>query len=400
MGADNKRTAKSPDLPDNLPDALKIIEDLRRANRGLELRKAQYDSILENMTEFVERSDPNFLLTYVNEAMCELNECTAKDLIGRNTMSLLDADHYEQVLELINGISVENPVYHYEYCVKRSDGSVRWIEGVGRGFYDADGKIIEYQDVGHDITHYKNLEQELQNTVDERTEELENANAELITVNTYLQNILEGISEGIIVVDSNGACEFLNYGPESKWQTAAYDIGVFFSQLIMGNNNNVINRLVSSKTPFADVEMHCITKKLGQLTFVVSGMPLKGGNQGPNKGILVLKPIDQVRNMVNKMSGAQSRFTFADIVTNSAVLQDAIALAKQGSNSDCTILIEGQSGTGKELFAQSIHSSSPRRNGPFVAINCGAIPRELLASELFGYDEGAFTGAKKGGKPG
>ena len=81
-------------------------------------------------------------------------------------------------------------------------------------------------------------------------------------------------------------------------------------------------------------------------------------------------------------------------------MQRAIQLGRQASGNDSNVLLTGESGTGKEMFAQSIHNHSDRRRGPFVAVNCGAIPRELIASELFGFQEGAFTGAARGGRPG
>ncbi|MCS4474463.1 sigma 54-interacting transcriptional regulator [Clostridium botulinum] len=81
-------------------------------------------------------------------------------------------------------------------------------------------------------------------------------------------------------------------------------------------------------------------------------------------------------------------------------MKSIVELAKKASESDCSILIDGNSGTGKELFAQAIHNHSNRCHGPFVAVNCAAIPRELVESELFGYEKGAFTGASKGGYPG
>lgn len=102
--------------------------------------------------------------------------------------------------------------------------------------------------------------------------------------------------------------------------------------------------------------------------------------------------------LMNK--GHKAKYTFDDIIGNSPAIIKACGIAKKMAVTNGSILITGESGTGKELFAHAIHNYSPRRNYPFVAINCAAIPENLLESELFGYEEGAFTGAKKGGKLG
>lgn len=95
-----------------------------------------------------------------------------------------------------------------------------------------------------------------------------------------------------------------------------------------------------------------------------------------------------------------SRYTFADIVGTSPVMVTALELARRSAITEATILLLGESGTGKELFAHAIHSASARKDGPFIKVNCASIPESLFESELFGYEEGAFTGARKGGKPG
>ncbi|MDO4542609.1 MAG: sigma 54-interacting transcriptional regulator, partial [Bacillota bacterium] len=393
-----RKPYRAEDVTD-LEEAKRIIKEQESVIYGLNLRKEQYDSIMENMTELVERTNANYSLIYVNRALCRFYNCTPDELLGGNTMDLVCDEDKKMIYKMMEGVNAENPSYSYEYRAKKKDGSIVWMESVGRGFYDENGNILEYQDVSRDITRFKNIEEELTHKVEQRTKELADANKELVSVNLYLQNILSGISEGVVIVNDRGDSKFLNYGPNDIWKDKQEVLREYFREQILSGKSNVLNRLAIKNQSFTDVEMSCYSSKK-IISFVASGVPLVADGDIVTEAILVLRPITEVHNMINRMSGAQARFTFKDIVTNSTVLQDAIFLAKQAAASDCNILIEGQSGTGKEMFAQSIHNSSNRRRGPFVAVNCGAIPRELIASELFGYAEGAFTGAKRGGKPG
>jgi transcriptional regulator with PAS, ATPase and Fis domain len=116
----------------------------------------------------------------------------------------------------------------------------------------------------------------------------------------------------------------------------------------------------------------------------------------------VKEPINNaaIKKRKSLNNGYIATYTFEDIIGHSMAIRQVITKAKSFAQSDFSILILGESGTGKELIAQAIHNASPRRNDPFVAINCAAVPESLLESELFGYEEGAFTGARKGGKKG
>jgi len=116
--------------------------------------------------------------------------------------------------------------------------------------------------------------------------------------------------------------------------------------------------------------------------------------------VAVLREFKAVRQLVHRMVGARAKFTFDDLIGKNAAYLKTVQLAKMAANSSSTVLLLGESGTGKEVFAQAIHNAGDRRNEPFIAINCAALPRELIGSELFGYSEGAFTGAKRGGSPG
>ena len=116
--------------------------------------------------------------------------------------------------------------------------------------------------------------------------------------------------------------------------------------------------------------------------------------------MVILRESHRMNCLVRNWIGTGANMTFDDIIGADPVFKKTIKTAQSAASSSSNILLLGESGTGKDIIAQAMHNASPRRNHPFIAINCAALPRELIASELFGYEEGAFTGAKKGGNIG
>lgn len=140
-------------------------------------------------------------------------------------------------------------------------------------------------------------------------------------------------------------------------------------------------------------------------TLVVNRVPIRVREHDQGT-IIVFQELSKIQQIETEArvqlasKGLVPKYEFEDIVGASTTLDPVIAEAKRYAHSAASILIEGETGSGKELLAQSIHNFSERRKGPFVAVNCAALPQHLLESELFGYEEGAFTGARKGGKAG
>ncbi len=113
--------------------------------------------------------------------------------------------------------------------------------------------------------------------------------------------------------------------------------------------------------------------------------------------LVVFEKVEALHRKVNYIIGSDAHFTFDDIIGSSPALKNTIQIARIAAQNNSSVLLTGESGTGKELFAQAIHNASNRKGEPFVAINCGALPKSLIESELFGYEGGSFTGAKRDG---
>jgi len=223
---------------------------------------------------------------------------------------------------------------------------------------------------------------------------------ELSTTNRFLKTIIESINDGLVILDKEGKITHLNSiaggilgkePPDAIGEPINKLIKTNFSLFDILNNRKGYLEKEITITPFGSKEsfQYLLTEKLVE------------DYEGKSQGIMALfKEMRKVHRLVGGIIGAKARFNFSDIIGNNKKLKRAVNLAKTASVSSCKILIQGESGTGKEIFAQAIHNNSNRRDNPFIAINCAAIPRDLVESELFGYEEGAFTGAKRGGRPG
>jgi transcriptional regulator of acetoin/glycerol metabolism len=153
--------------------------------------------------------------------------------------------------------------------------------------------------------------------------------------------------------------------------------------------------------PAAWANRECWLKSNGHSIHLICSAKPVLSHEAAFLGILVsIQEFGDVRKLADNIAGTKAYFTFEDLIGRSPLFLKAVELAKRAVESDSTILLQGETGTGKEIFAQAIHNAGPRRNFAFVPINCGAIPGELLESELFGYVDGAFTGAMRGGRPG
>jgi PAS domain S-box-containing protein len=227
---------------------------------------------------------------------------------------------------------------------------------------------------------------------------VQKAQKELEQTASIHSTIVNKVSDGLLMIDAKGIVTFINpTGAKILNINPAEALGKHIATLV--DFRPVVLKCLETGQGYTDKEFLIETKR-GILHFIKTAIPLKN-SKGELEGVIdIFREIKRIRHLVTKMVGATAQFSFEDIVGNSLAMKECVRLAKIAANSNAAVLIQGESGTGKELIAQAIHNASLRSEGPFVAINCGAIPRDLVESELFGYEDGAFTGAKQGGRPG
>lgn len=213
-----------------------------------------------------------------------------------------------------------------------------------------------------------------------------------------IESIINFAYDGIIGIDQRGIIDTFNPRAEEIFEKKAYKV-------IGKNIKEILPTMDFLKVIHKGYEEKDKMWTIGDKKIVANVIPIKINNEIV-RVIATFHRISQIQKMEQRireelyLKGHVAENTFEDIIGQSPAIVQAKEEAENYAQVDSPLLIYGETGTGKELFAQAIHNASPRKNNPFVAFNCAAIPENLLESELFGYVEGAFTGAKKGGKMG
>jgi PAS domain S-box-containing protein len=239
-----------------------------------------------------------------------------------------------------------------------------------------------------DITEVVNLAEEITN---------------LKEIQTLLQAIIQSSDEAITVVDEEGRGILINPAYTRITGLEQEEVIGKPANTDISEGESMHMQVLQTRRPVRGVRMKVGPSKkdvIVNVAPIIVDSKLKGS-------VGVIHDMSEIQSLTNELNRAkqiirtlEAKYSFDDIIGSSEEMQFAIEQAKLGAKTPATVLLRGESGTGKELFAHAIHNASDRKYNKFVRVNCAALSESLLESELFGYEEGAFSGAKRGGKRG
>lgn len=392
-----KNRKQNPDvvLSSRVPE--EEVHRRREANRDLiEVTKP----FLEELYEIVKGS--GFVVALLDHDACILEILGDQDILERYTHFCIGEiwDEETKGTNAMGVVKVEKipvQVYATEHYVRENHS----ITCSGAPIFAPTGELLGMLDVSGDFNkaHAHTLGmvvaavKAIQNELG-----LKAANEEIIKSYHNVNAIIESVSEGIVSFDGEGRITNMNPVALNILNMSGSN---YLGRPLKGiiNNSEIIDSVLRSRRSVYDQEF-LLERKHKRVHFLFSVRPILDHARQVCGGVANIREIKYVHKLINQMVGARALFNFEDIIGESSRLKDSIRIAKDIAQSNSSIILQGESGTGKEMFAQAIHNRSSFSFGPFMAINCGAIPRDLIQSELFGYEDGAFTGARRGGHAG
>lgn len=350
--------------------------------------------IMENIFEIIKSTNYSVILTDKEGVL--IHVITNKDIENyHKSLNFVLGTYWNEENVGSNGIGtclfLDKPVQFIgaqHFCLSHHDWTCS-----SAPIHDSSGKIIGCIDISGKVEDVHIHTFGIVTTTAKIIEKQIDISNSYELMNTTFNSILEGL----IVIDENYKVSrynerILDILKLDKDQLLQLDIRNIFRDVDLENKVFKDKKNIRFSEFSFEMENSRIECLLNISPFVFNGK-VKGA-------VILVKEAEQVRKVVNHIVGYKSNYTFDDIITNNEKFKNIIAFSKKISKTNCSVLIQGESGTGKELFAHSIHNYSNRNDGPFIAINCAALPKDLVESELFGYEKGSFTGASKEGKPG
>ncbi|OAA94894.1 sigma-54-dependent Fis family transcriptional regulator [Clostridium coskatii] len=378
------------------------------SNKANILSKSEFDTILEEKKEFIRiclpvmlnlyeiLKDTNYsiILTDENSVILKIlgNE---RIMVENKNLDFLEGRRWREEDVGTNAIGtciyLDRPVWTLgaeHYCKEQH----KWTCSAAP-IHNSRGKIIGCIDLSGSFgtfhSHTLGIVAEASNTIQEQFSINEHRKWTEVAFNS--------IKEGMLVLDNEFKVKYFNEKicnilGTYKNEIYKLDMKVLLKDIVkdMYELNN------SGKIAYREISLYIKNKRI-DCNISITPVSMSGNYIG---FVIVVQKADIMHVVVNKIAGFSSRYDFDNILTNNLKMMNIIEDAKRIAQNECAVLITGESGTGKELFAHSIHNGSKRCGGPFVAINCAALPKDLVESELFGYEKGAFTGASKEGHPG
>jgi len=244
------------------------------------------------------------------------------------------------------------------------------------------------------ITFLRKVSQFLASSLGERE-----MKSRITVIANKFRAVINSVHEGIIATNAVGRIAHINQSAKKILNISSAQVGehinTFFSELDL---DKVFNNMEEEESNYFEIKTE-YTKGNTKINLICNVTLIKD-NGNVLGATISFRKLDEMKRLANEIIAENKKTTFDDIKGTSNQIIKVKKQIQRVARTDSTILIRGESGTGKSMFAKAIHEDSDRSSGAFVNVNCAAIPESLLESELFGYEEGAFTGAKKGGKPG
>src|SRR4030043_527717 len=216
----------------------------------------------------------------------------------------------------------------------------------------------------------------------------------------FFNIIFNSVADGVFTTDGEGRITFFNKAAEeitgflSEEAIGRYCYEIFRADICQ--SRCALKEVLKTERDIIDLPVTILSKDGKRIPISISAAVLRDEKEEVIGGVETFRDLSAIEELKKELS---QKYTFGDIVSKNHFIHDIFNILPNVAGSDSTVLIQGASGTGKELFAKAIHNLSLRKNKPFIKVNCGALPDTLLESELFGYEKGAFTDAKKD-KPG